>query len=463
MPKKNNAEELDAIIHSVAQFPNGATLKQIQQKLSIPLHPRTLQRRLALLVQKGHLTTIGLSRSIHYQLPLDANKEISISESEMANSIPLSPSSVLIQELVNQPIQARTPVGYNRNLLDDYQPNVTSYLPPAVSKHLLELGKTDGKRPAGTYAREIYHRLLIDLSWNSSRLEGNSYSLLETERLLELSEVGDGKDLTETQMILNHKAAIEFLINSAENVDINRQTILNLHALLSDNLLKDPSACGRIRSKSIGIAKSTYLPLIIPSQINECFDRVIHTAKSIQNPFEQAFFLMVHLPYLQPFEDVNKRVSRLAANIPMIRLNLSPLSFMDVPQKTYIDGLLAVYEFNRIDLLRDVFIWAYERSCALYSTTCQMLGEPDPFRLRYRNAISETVANIVRLRMDKKTAVAAIKKKAADISPKEEPQRFIETVEIELRSLHEGNIARYRLTQAEYLAWNAVWNEKKNL
>ena len=92
---------------------------------------------------------------------------------------------------------------------------------------------------------------------------------------------------------------------------------------------------------------------------------------------------MVHIPYLQPFEDVNKLVSRLIANIPLIRLNLSPLSFVDVPQKTYINGLLAVYELNQIDLLRDVFIWAYERSCALYSATRQTLGEPDAFRLRY--------------------------------------------------------------------------------
>ena len=139
-----------------------------------------------------------------------------------------------------------------------------------------------------------------------------------------------------------------------------------------------------MRSKSIGIAKSVYHPLIIPDVINECFEQIIDTAKAIQNPIEQAFFLMVHIPYLQPFEDVNKRVSRLVANIPLIRLNLSPLSFMDVPQKTYIQGLLAIYELNQIDLLRDVFIWAYERSSALYSATCQTLGEPDPFRLRYK-------------------------------------------------------------------------------
>ena len=94
---------------------------------------------------------------------------------------------------------------------------------------MFELGKTDGNRPAGTYARQIYSRLLIDLSWNSSRLEGNTYSLLETERLLELGEVAEGKNRRETQMILNHKAAIEFIVDMAGEVDINRYTILNIH------------------------------------------------------------------------------------------------------------------------------------------------------------------------------------------------------------------------------------------
>ena len=141
----------------------------------------------------------------------------------------------------------------------------------------------------------------------------------------------------------------------------------------------------------------------------------------------------------------------------MIRLNLSPLSFVDVPQKTYINGLLALYELNQIDLLRDVFIWAYERSCALYSATCQSLGEPDPFRLRYRNLIFKTIANIVKGQMNKKDAIKSIKMIAISSVSPEDQSRFIETVEIELRSLHEGNIARYRLRTSEYEFWQRVW------
>ena len=127
----------------------------------------------------------------------------------------------------------------------------------------------------------------------------------------------------------------------------NRQTILNLHALLSDNLLGNPSASGRLRAIPVGIGKSVYEPLAVPQLIDEIFSQILDTVVDISDPFEQAFFVTLHLPYLQPFEDVNKRVSRLAANIPLIHHNLCPLSFMDVPEDLYINGLLGVYELNR--------------------------------------------------------------------------------------------------------------------
>src|SRR5690606_6697976 len=102
----------------------------------------------------------------------------------------------------------------------------------------------------------------------------------------------------------------------------------------------------------------------------------------------------------QPFEDVNKRVSRLAANIPLIQHNLCPLSFVDVATQTYISAMLGIYELNRVELLRDVFVWAYKRSCARYSAVRQSLGEPDPFRIRYRSAISDTVTQVVHQGLD---------------------------------------------------------------
>ena len=328
-----------------------------------------------------------------------------------------------------------------------------------MRKELEDLGQVGlSALPAGTYLRQVMDRLLIDLSWNSSRLEGNTYSLLETQRLLERGEDAEGKGTQETQMILNHKAAIEMLADQAGEIDFNRYTICNLHALLSDNLLPDPGASGRVRSRPVGISGTVFHPLEVPQLMDERFEQILVKASEVRNPFEQAFFAMVHLPYLQPFEDVNKRVSRLAANIPLIRYNLCPLSFVDVDPNDYIGGLLGVYELNRVEYLRDVFAWAYRRSCARYSAVRQSLGDPDPFRLRHRAGIGRFVREVVLGAMDKRAAARWIASEALKTVPADERAKFIEVVETELGCLHAGNIARYRLRPSEFEAWSKGWS-----
>lgn len=304
---------------------------------------------------------------------------------------------------------------------------------------------------AGTYARQILSRLLIDLSWASSRLEGNTYSRLDTQNLIELGREAPGKDRLEAQMILNHKAAIEMLVSGVDDIGFNRYTICNLHALLADNLLPDPSAAGRIRKIDVGISGTTYQPLAIPQRIEELFDLFLAKATAIADPFEQAFFTMVQLPYLQPFEDVNKRVSRLAANIPFIHRNLAPLSFIDVPERDYIDGTLAVYELNRVELLRDVFVWAYERSCRRYTVVRDALPEPDPIRLRNRAQLGEIVNTIVRddLPIDE----AIVRRIATPLASPKDLEALIAMAIAELHGLHEGNLARFQLRPSEFRRW----------
>jgi len=369
----------------------------------------------------------------------------------------LSPEAEAVRQLVSAPIQQREPVGYDRSFLDEYRPNESFYLSADTRQHLASLGAVPGEKlPPGTYLRQVFNRLLIDLSWNSSRLEGNTYSLLETEQLLELGRNAKGKDLREAQMILNHKAAIELLVEASSEIGLNRFTICNLHALLAQNLL-DPQVCGRVRWKLVGITGTVFLPLSGPQVLEECFDQVLHTAAAIEDIFEQAFFVMVHLPYLQPFEDVNKRVSRLAANVPLVRANVCPLSFVDVPQLAYTHGILGVYELRRVELLRDVFVWAYERSCTRYSAARQSLGEPDPFRMRYRRLLHDVVAEVVRGCLDRTAVVRLIRRYTTENVPEEDRDRFAEIVETELMALHEGNIARYRLRPSEYHTWHNAW------
>lgn len=458
MPKQVPAEELDAIVEAVRRFPDGASVSEIAAVLPKPLPLRSLQRHLERLVAQKRLVLEGAGRGSRYLLP-KIEKPIAPAEvPKPAVQIPVSAEAEAVRAALCAPIHERQPVGYRRAFLDTYRPNETAYLSPEIRKRLAAAGTSpEGELPAGTYARHIYNRLLIDLSWNSSRLEGNTYTLLETERLLALGESATGKDAREAQMILNHKAAIELLVDHAAEIGFNRYTICNLHALLSENLLADPQAGGRLRAITVEIGGTVFHPLEGPQVIEECFDQILATAAAIKDPFEQAFFAMVHLPYLQPFEDVNKRVSRFAANIPLIRLNLCPLSFVDVPVRDYIDGILGVYELNRIELLRDVFVWAYERSCARYAAVRRSLGEPDPFRLRYRGLLAEIVSTIIRQGLDRAAAIDFIRREAEAKAPADDRARLIEIAETEIMSLHEGNFARYRVRPSEYHAWRASW------
>jgi hypothetical protein len=449
----------------LARFSGGASIETILSNHPAALSERTLQRRLATLLQEGVARTTGQGRSLLYHLAtptenLVEEKPGKVTEGKAISDMPLSAESLDIQRLLKEPIGKRTPKGYDPSFLRNYQPNINAYLTAAERARLLKFGQTAGQdQPAGTYARQILQRLLIDLSWNSSRLEGNTYSLLDTQRLLSQGQEADHKSTADAQMIFNHKDAIEFLVESAEDIGFNRYTIMNLHALLANNLLPDPSAPGRLRTYAVGITNSAYTPLAVPQQIEEFFDLLLAKASQIQDPFEQAFFVMVHLPYLQPFEDVNKRVSRLAANIPLNKHNLVPLSFVDVPKDIYIQGLLGIYEFQRVDLLKDVFLWAYERSSLRYSTVLQSLGEPDPFRLRYRDDIRGLVTDIVTHALSQVPAQEQIVAAATRIQEADRA-KFIEVVETELLSLHDGNFARYKIRPSEFATWKTVWEGK---
>ncbi|WP_288036958.1 Fic family protein [Acidiphilium sp.] len=453
-------EALAAIEDAVRRNPNGVSAPEILRALAAPIPPRTLQYRLKHLVTRNRIVMDGEGRWARYRMP-DTAIDAVAREDTNEPVIPLSEVGTAIRDYVRQAPEARKPIGYDRKFLDRYRPNVSFYLTPQDRAHLATVGRPQiAEQPAGTYAKLILSRLLIDLSWNSSRLEGNTYSLLDTKRLIELGEEAVGRVHLEAQMILNHKDAIEFLVGAADDIGFNRYTLLNLHALLANNLLADPSAAGRLRYIAIGIERSAFHPLEVPQLIEESFDQILATAAAISDPFEQAFFVMVQLPYLQPFDDVNKRVSRLAANIPLIKHNLSPLSFIDVPRQTYTEAVLGVYELNKIDLLKDVFIWAYERSAARYAAVRQSLGEPDPFRLRYREQLRELIAELVRARVGRKDAVARIAAwSKKEIDPGDH-KRFAEIAENELIGLHEGNFARYRIRPSEFAAWRQVWEAR---
>lgn len=437
MPARIPEKNLEQLVALITASP-GLSSGHLFRKGKLSVSERTLKSYLSLLVDSGLVRREGVGKATRYYPPKTTFPK--------PEEITLSTEALESRELVLRPVTSRTPVGYDTEFLARYIPNETSYLSESLRSELGQIGHiAEGHMPAGTYLRHILDRLLIDLSWNSSRLEGNTYSLLETQKLLEVGEALKGKAIEETQMLLNHKAAIELLAEQSNDIGFNSYTIRNLHALLSDNLLSDPSACGRLRDRAVGISGSVFHPLEVPQRIESQFDEILLKAEAINDPFEQALFAMIHLPYLQPFEDVNKRVSRLAANIPFTRHNLCPLSFVDVPREDYLNATIAIYELNRIDYIRDLFVWAYQRSASRYSAVRQSLGDPDPFRLRYREELTQLVRHEV-------LGESATSQKTKSI-PQEHRERLNQILAQELRTLHEGNISRHRLRPSEFYAW----------
>jgi len=275
-------------------------------------------------------------------------------------------------------------------------------------------------------------------------MEGNTYSLLETERLIRFGEVASGKDRKEAVMILNHKDVIQYIFDNLAELTISRSTLFDIHALLADGLLVDPAMAGRLRRLPVGISASSYRPLEDRFAITEEFDVLLGKAAAIRDPFEQSFFLLVHIPRLQAFEDVNKRTSRVTSNIPLLQAELAPMSFLTIDDRAYVDGLIGVYELNNVSLLREIYVDAYLASAENYRVLRVDLAAPDKVALAYRAFVRQAVRRSV---LEWRSCQPIdIRSMAADAGiPEADREQVVDYVGREFAGLHEGNLIRYRL------------------
>jgi len=410
--------------------------RELTEQLAKPR--ATINRYLMRLVEARKLIRLGHGPSTVFSLAVAATQSAPAKSGEPTQSGPTWDAAALkLRATLELPLGQRKPVSYRREFVDRYQPNESTLLPAALANTLAEQGRLIGQQPAGTYARRVLEQLLIDLSWQSSRLEGNRKSLLDTRELfLRGRSPGDDTDAT---MLLNHKDAIEFMVDAVPTYGITLAVIRNIQSMLMNGLLEDASALGSTRRTVVDIADTVYVPMQMPAVLEEMLGIIVEKARAIRNPVECAFFLWVNVAYLQFFQDGNKRTSRLCSNLPLLLSNCAPLSFLNVEPRDYALAMIGIYEQQDVSLAVGLFDWTYRRSIDKYRAVLESLGAPDPLRAKYREELGDAVRQIVGSGTPLVAAVQSLH--IAD----EHREAFIEMLSKELNYLEPYNCARYRL------------------
>jgi len=212
------------------------------------------------------------------------------------------------------------------------------------------------------YKKEL-ERLAIDLSWKSSQMEGNTYSLLETEILLKEKKTSSGKTKEEAIMLLNHKDAIDFIIENPDFIlPVSLNKIENIHSLL----IKELGIERNIRKRRVGISGTNYKPLDNEFQISEAMTQMCELVNIKENIFEKALIALVVISYIQPFVDGNKRTARIISNAILLRNNYCPISFRTVDSVEYKKAILVFYEQNNLSCFKKIFIEQFDFAVNTY-------------------------------------------------------------------------------------------------
>ena len=324
--------------------------KEIHDGLKAEVGYATVKRILAKLISENLVLPIGKGRGTKYMInpafellyPIDV--EVYFGKEIDERVIKDSFNLMLIKDVLSK-IELFTTEEQQQlvNLQKKYQENIA------------ELSEAE-------YKKEL-ERLAIDLSWKSSQIEGNTYSLLETERLLKDKETAQGKPKDDAIMLLNHKEALDFIIANPDYLTpLTISTIEDIHSLL----IKDLKVDRNIRRRRVGISGTNYKPLDNEHQIREALTDLCELVNNRDNVFEKALLVLLLISYIQPFGDGNKRTARIVSNAILMNNNYCPISFRTIDSVEYKKAMSLFYEQNNLAAFKKIFISQFEFAVKTY-------------------------------------------------------------------------------------------------
>lgn len=300
----------------------------------------TVKRLLSAAVKEGNIETVGRGPSTKYRLTPQAHV-----------TMPLDLATYFDKDIDERVVLK----SFNFDLIREVLPKVEIFTKEELSV-LFAAQKEFEKNTEGMTELE-YHkemeRLGVDLSWKSSQIEGNTYSLLETERLLKDKQTASGKTKEEAIMLLNHKDALDFVLDVPDYLkELSVHRIEDIHSILTKELGVDRN----IRHRRVGITGTNYRPLDNEFQIREALEDTCTLVNGKDNVFEKALLTLVLLSYIQAFVDGNKRTARITSNAILIANGYCPISFRTVDSIDYKKAMLMFYEQNNIAAFKKIFI-----------------------------------------------------------------------------------------------------------
>lgn len=424
-----NASPLEkAIVNRLLQLDDAIPQTELIKGLAMqaPSQP-TISRAVSRLVEKGIVARTGRTRGSRFALTPRARH-------------------------FAMPPWLRAPSSFDPSRIEGYVPNRTRWLPDAARKRMEAASAGERHQlDASTYSRRIAERFVIDLSWASSRLEGNTYDFLDTEMLLRYGQEAKSRDGLEARMVLNHKHSISLMLENVGKGIPTREDVHRMHAHMMYGLI-ELEYLGQVRQRSVRVTSTSYRPGDDSSELARLQGVMLSFAAQIQDPFEASFFLLASCSYLQAYVDGNKRMGRLLCNAPLLEAGKPPVSFVEIDRDSYIFGLIAFYETAETDLLAETIAGTYEVAAPHYQAAHSSLRLQREIELREGKRIASCIREIVSNGKSIAQAAGAVQRAFADLKESDR-EEIVEIIVEQLGALKPIHATIFGLEDAEVEKW----------